>query len=233
VIPPAPTAYFTDTAGLASPATARAIDARLEQFERSTSDQVLVAVFPTMQSDSSVDDYAVRVFQAWKVGRKGLDNGVVLFVFADTHKIWITTGYGMEGSLPDALCRRIIANEIVPRFRAGDFDGGLRSGVEAILAATQGAYHGTGSTVADSGRVPFGLVRLVLIVLLIIVWSLFRSQQHVVYGAGGRTRAWGGGPWIFPGGGGFGGGGGGGGFGGGGFSGGGGGSGGGGAGGSW
>jgi len=230
VIPPAPAAYFTDTAGLASPAAARALNARLDQFERATSEQIVVAIFPTMRSDSSVDDYAVRVAQAWRVGRKGLDNGAVLLVFADTHDIRIETGYGLEASLPDAICRHIIDNEIIPRFRAGDFDSGLKAGVEAILAATQGAYHGTGATAADSGGIPFGLIRLVLIVLFIIVWSIFRSRQHVVYGAGGRTRAGGGGPWIFPGG--FGGGGGGG-FSGGGFSGGGGGFGGGGAGGRW
>ena len=211
VIPPAPTAYFNDYAGLVRPATVQSLNAQLEQFERATSDQILVAIFPRLPSDSSVEDYTVRVAQAWRVGRKGLDNGAVLFVFVASHDLSIQTGYGLEGPLPDALCKRIVEDEIAPRFRAGDFDGGLRAGVQAILAAVQGEYHGTGRTVADTrgGPVSFDVIRILFILVLVIVWSVARSHQHVVYGAGGRGRTWGGGgPWIFPGGGGSGGGGG-------------------------
>ena len=231
VIPPAPAAYFNDFAGVVSPATARSLDSQLEQFERDTSDQIVVAIYPSMQSDSSVEDYTVRVAQAWRAGRKGLDNGAVLFVFVSSHDLRIQTGYGLEGALPDALCKRIVEDEIFPRFRAGDFDGGMRAGVRAILAAAKGEYRGTGRTVADAragGGAPFGLVRILFILVLLVVFSVARSRQHVVYGAGGRSRTWGGGgPWIIPGGGG------GGWSGGGGFSGGGGGFGGGGAGGKW
>jgi uncharacterized protein len=230
-IPPAPDRYFNDYAGLVSPPTAAALNSTLDQFERATSSQVVVAVFPRMASDSSVEDYTVRVFNAWKIGRKGLNNGAALFVFADTHDIRIVTGYGLEGALPDALCRRIIANEIIPRFRSGDFDGGLGAGVNAMIAATRGEYRGNGSTVDDSGANATSLVRIIAILVFIVVWSVIRSRQHVVYGGVGRRTVWGGGPWIFPGGAGAGGGGGG--FSGGGFSGGGGSSGGGGAGGRW
>lgn len=235
VIPPAPAQYFNDYAGVTQPATAQALNAELEQFERDTSNQILVVIYPKMQTDSSIEDYTVRVAQAWGAGQKARSNGAVLFMFAQEHQLYIQTGYGLEGALPDALCKQIIDEEIVPHFKQGDFDAGLTAGVQAMLAAAKGEYKGTGSTVADRnadaiGRVPWSLI----IFIILIVWSMIRSRRHVVYGRGGFGGGWSGLPWFFLGGG-FGGGGGrgGGGFGGGGFSGGGGGFGGGGAGGSW
>lgn len=234
IIPPPPPAFFNDYAGLVKPATARQLNAQLEQFERDTSNQILVVVYPHMQSDSSVEDYTVRVAAAWGVGLKGRNNGAALFVFAQDHQLYIQTGYGLEGALPDALCKRIIEDEIAPRFRQGDFDGGMAAGVQALLAAVRGEYRGTGRTVADArnGAPGIGLFRIGFFIIFILIWSVARSRRHVVYGSGGQRSVWGGGPWIFPGGG-FGGGGFGGGGGGGGFSGGGGGFGGGGAGGKW
>ena len=231
VIPPAPAAYFNDYAGIVKPATARALNDELEQFERATSNQILVAVYPSMQSDSSIEDYTVRVAQAWGVGRKGRNNGAVLFVFIRDHKLFIPTGYGLESVLPDALCKRIIDEQISPRFRRGDYDGGLSAGVQAMIAAAQGEYKGTGATVAEGSGDATGTVFAFVLFVLLVGWSFIRSRQHVVYRSGGRTTSWGGGPWILPGG--SGGWSGGGGFGGGGFSGGGGSFGGGGAGGSW
>ena len=145
VIPPAPAAYFNDYAGIVKPATARALNDELEQFERATSNQILVAVYPSMQSDSAIEDYTVRVAQAWGVGQKGRNNGAVLFVFVRDHKLFIPTGYGLESVLPDALCKRIIDEQISPRFRRGDYDGGLSAGVQSMIAAARGEYRGTGA----------------------------------------------------------------------------------------
>ena len=231
VIPPAPRAHFNDYASLVSAQTAAALDAKLAQFERDTSNQLVVAIFPTMQSDSSIEDYTVRVAQSWHAGLKGKDNGAVLFIFAQAHKAYLQVGYGLEGSLPDALAKRIIENEIVPRFRRGDYDGGVTSGVNAILAATRGEYRGTGRTVADARGNGAPPVLLFGVFLVIVLLSIFRRAGSMYHG-GGRSGVGGFVPMIFPGagGGGFGGGG----FGGGGgFSGGGGSFGGGGAGGSW
>ncbi len=152
IIPPPPAQYFNDYANVVSPATATELNRTLEQFERDASSQILVTVFPKMQSDSSIEDYAVRVAQSWKVGQKGKDNGAVLFVFVQDHKMYLQVGYGLEGALPDAICKRIIENEIKPHFRNGDFDGGLRAGITAILQATRGEYKGTGRTVAEGSR---------------------------------------------------------------------------------
>src|SRR3954466_13948678 len=148
VIPPAPPRYFNDFAQVVRSATATQLDRELAQFERDTSNQIIVAIYPRMQSDSSVDDYAVRVAQSWRVGQKERKNGAVLFLFQESHDVRIVTGYGLEGAMPDALCKQIIENEMIPRFRAGNFDAGLTAGVHAIMAATRGEYRGTGRTVA-------------------------------------------------------------------------------------
>jgi uncharacterized protein len=235
VIPPPPQAHFNDYASLVSPSVAGALDRKLAQFERDTSNQVVVAIFPEMESDSSVEDYTVRVAQSWHAGIKGRDNGAVLFIFAKSHKVYLQVGYGLEGTLTDALSKRIIENEITPAFRRGDYDGGVTAGVAAILAATRHEYHGTGRTVAQRTGSGFPPVLFLFFVVASLVIMAISRRNASVYGSRGRSGF---GSGLLTGmflGGGFGGGGGGGGFGGGGggFSGGGGGFGGGGAGGSW
>jgi len=230
VMPPAPKLFFNDYAHVVSSQTAERLNKTLEDFERQTSSQILVVVFPKMQSDSSIEDYTVRVAQSWKVGQKGKDNGAVLFVFIQDRKMFLQVGYGLEGALPDVLCRQIIENEIKPRFKAGDYDGGLSAGVQAILAATRGEYKGTGRTVADgTGRKQGGKAGLVVFIIFFVLIFLLSRRRSGFWG-GALTG------WALSGGG-FSGGGGGGGFsgggGGGGFSGGGGSFGGGGSGGSW
>ena len=230
VIPPAPKQYFNDYAGIVPPATADALNQKLEQFERDTSNQIVVAVFPHMQTDSSIEDYTVRVAQSWHAGQKGRDNGAVLFVFMAEHKAYIQTGYGLEGALPDATCFEIIAHDIKPNFRAGNYAGGLEAAVNDMIAATRGEYKGTGSTAddsADQAQAPLFSLLFILVMVVFSFWSI-RRRSRVYRGSGMSSIWWGAGGW---GGGGWSGGGGG--FGGGGFSGGGGGFGGGGAGGSW
>lgn len=192
VIPPVPANHFNDLAGVVRPATAQQLNRELAEFERTTSNQIVVAIYPRLASDSSVEDYAVRVAQAWRVGQKERRNGAVLFVFQQSRDVRIVTGYGLEGALPDALCKQIIENEIVPRFRAGDFDGGLTAGVHAMMAATRGEYRGTGGTVAQTGSRGSGVGGfgfLGLLVILIVI-SRAASRRNVVYGRGGRRTLW-------------------------------------------
>lgn len=240
VVPPAPRNHFNDYAGIVAAPVAQQLESELTQFERETSNQILVAIYPRMQSDSSIEDYTVRVAQAWKVGTADKKNGAVLFVFSQDRKLYIQVGYGLEGVLPDARCKQIIANEITPRFRAGDFTGGVAAGARAMLAAARGEYQGSGRTVAEGqaghGRDGGGGGMVFLVFLFIILGAIFSRRKNTIYGRSGRrsvwvTPPWGGGGWG--GGGGGGGGWSGGGGGGGSFSGGGGSFGGGGAGGSW
>ena len=230
VIPPMPANYFNDYANVVSAATASQLNQTLENFERQTSEQIVVAVFPKMQSDSSVDDYTVRVARSWRVGLKDKNNGVVLFVFVQEHRMFVQVGYGLEGVLPDALGKRIIDEQIAPRFKAGDYEGGLTAGVQSLIAATKGEYKGNGQTVDDQRHDHSGSSIIPVLIFIVILIAIFLSRglglgPWIILSGMGSSNSWGNGR----GGGGFSGGGGGGG----GFSGGGGSFGGGGAGGSW
>jgi uncharacterized protein len=199
-IPPMPPNHFNDFARIVRPDTAAQLNTELAQFERDTSTQIVVAIYPRMQSDSSVEDYAVRVAQKWGVGQKDRRNGAVLFLFQESHDIRIVTGYGLEGALPDALAKQIIENEIAPRFRAGDFDGGLTAGVHAMMAAVRGEYRGTGRTRTESGTgLRVGGSSIVFIgIVAIILLSMARAamRRNVIYGRRGRRTTWlGNGPW--------------------------------------
>jgi len=203
VIPPAPANYFNDYAHVVSAATASSLNQTLENFERQSSEQIVVAIFPKMQSDSSIEDYTVRVAREWKVGQKDKNNGAVLFVFVNDHKMFLQVGYGLEGVLPDALCKRIIDEQISPRFRNGDFDGGLTAGVNSILAATKGEYKGNGTTVAETHRRSYNsnnIDGLLPIIIFFIIFGLFsairRGGRGFIYtggGWGGSVGRWGGG----------------------------------------
>lgn len=240
VMPPVPPRYFNDYTLTVSGPVVEELDRQLTDYERQTSNQIIVAVFGKAQTDSSIQDYSHRIFTAWKVGRAGRNNGAVLFVFKDDRKTWIEVGYGLEGAIPDGTAKQIIDTVITPKFRANDFDGGFRDGVAALLAAARGEYAGTGKTTAEERGargsqkgIPFWVIVVIVVFLFFIISGFTGGGAGRVYDSRGSRNVrtgpmfWGGG------GGGNWGGGGGGGFGGGGFSGGGGMSGGGGAGGDW
>jgi len=195
-IPPSPARYFNDYAGVVSPQTAAELNTKLEQFERSSSNQLLVAIYPRMESDSSVADYTVRVAQAWQVGQKAKDNGAVLFAFMQERQLYLQVGYGLEAVLPDATAKRIIENEIVPRFRQNDADGGMRAAVGAMIAATKGEYTGSGRTQGDrqnpssSRGLGFGTIFVIFILFSLI--SRRRSRRTYVFG--GPRGGW----WMGP-----------------------------------
>ncbi|MFM8459542.1 MAG: TPM domain-containing protein [Chthoniobacterales bacterium] len=235
-LPAKPADYVLDEAGVFSPQRREALARALEQYERETSNQIVVAVMPRVPDDYVMEDFTQRTAEAWGAGQKDRDNGIVLFVFPESREMRIEVGYGLEGAVPDGLANIIIQDDIVPSFRAGDMAGGIERGVDALVAASKGEYTGTGRTVADEELSREATINMIIwiIFLIIVIVAISRSQSrggHVYYPSG-RRDVW------FPssgsglGGGGFSGGFGGG-FGGGGFSGGGGGFGGGGASGRW
>src|SRR5262249_26438989 len=151
--PSKPAGYFNDYAGVVDPSTALQLNEELAQFERETSNQIVVAVYRTMQTESSVDDYTRRIAQTWGVGQKGRNNAAVIFVFVENRQMFIQTGYGLEGALPDATCWDITHNIIAPQFKRGDYAAGLSAGVHAMMQAARGELKGTGKTRAEqSGK---------------------------------------------------------------------------------
>ncbi len=205
VVPPKPPAYFNDYAGVVSKEKALALNEKLAQFERDTSNQVVVAVYRKMETDSSIEDFGQRIAQSWGVGQKGQSggNGVVLLVFIDDRKISLQVGYGLEGALPDITAFDIRSRHITPRFRTGDYTGGLDEGIDLILKAIRGEYKGDGGTVLEknrkapsSGCGPLGFL-IMLIIILSIVRLGRRRGGYGYTGVGGPiiTSGWGGGGW--------------------------------------
>ena len=187
VIPPKPDRYFNDYASVVSKEAASRFNEELAQFERETSDQVVVAVFPKMQSDSDVADYTQRVAQAWGVGQRKQRNGVVLFVFIQDRKMFIQVGYGLEGALPDATTFDITERHIKPLFRSGNYETGLATGIDLICKAIRGEYKGSGKTAAEEHRgggakvfLPF----LIFLAILIIVSLIMRRLGGYGYSSG-------------------------------------------------
>lgn len=131
------TGRVVDNAEILKPDTRRRITEQLQAHEHATTNQIAVLTVPTLHGDS-VEEYAVRVFEQWKLGQKGRDNGVLVVVVPQDRRMRIEVGYGLEGTLPDAAAGRIIRDVMTPRFRAGDYDGGVAQGVTAIVARLEG-----------------------------------------------------------------------------------------------
>lgn len=203
-IPPTPTRWVTDTAGFISEQTANSLDRRLQSYEQQTGHQLLVYIGKTT-GDDPIDDWAVRAFQQWKVGRKGIDDGLVLFIMTQDHRLRIEVGYGLEGQVPDILAGRVINDVIVPRIRAGNPDAAVTAGIDAIASIISGQGL-PASTPQPSARRParpisfgqlilFGIAGIVLLILFITNPSLAIWLLMSVMSGGGRSRDddWGGG----------------------------------------
>lgn len=134
---PALKARVTDTTGTLNSQQSAALEQTLAEFEARKGAQVAVLLVPTSQPET-IEEYSVRVFEAWKLGRKGVDDGVLLVVAKNDRKLHIEVGYGLEGILPDAIAKRIIEDDIVPRFKQGDFYGGIRAGTDRIMRVVEG-----------------------------------------------------------------------------------------------
>lgn len=136
-LPPAPSQHVEDHAGVMSSAARAELDDRLTRLDESGGHQIVVWIAPSI-GGRTIEDFAADAFSAWKIGRAGEDDGVALFVVTDERAVRIEVGYGVEDRLTDLLAAQIVRDAIVPRLRAGDFDGGIASGVEAIAAIVEG-----------------------------------------------------------------------------------------------
>jgi uncharacterized protein len=136
---PALRGHVNDYAGILSPGTVQKLETDLGNFEKSDSTQIVVLTIPSLAGEN-LEEYSIRVAETWKIGQKKLDNGAILLISKQDRKIRIEVGRGLEGKLTDLVSGRIIRGEIVPRFKAGDFDGGVLAGVSAIMAVVKGEY---------------------------------------------------------------------------------------------
>ncbi len=201
-IPPAPDHRINDYAGVLSAAERERLEDKLRSRERESSNQIVVAIFRSLQGEN-LEDYSIRLAQAWRIGQKGLDNGVIFLVFVDDRKMRLEVGYGLEPKLTDALSSQILRQVVGPRFREGKIADGIAAGLDAIEQVIAGTYH---AQAAPPPRGSAGRGVMAGVLLLIVVAGLFSiiipalRQSHVRrQGWTGGSRGWGG-PIIFPGG---------------------------------
>ena len=201
-----------DDAEILSPAARDRLGKTLKQHEDRTTDQIVVLTVPTIGGDS-IEEYAGRVFAEWKLGRKGKDNGVLVVVAPKDRKMRIEVGYGLEGTLTDAVSRLIVENGIVPRFRANDFAGGITRGVDDIISVLTGdaeewkqraakrpdTVTTSPSTKSDSIWTVIVIV-LIIVVVVVICATLLGALCDVIFtilsiasSGGGRGSSGGGG----------------------------------------
>ncbi|OZC04319.1 TPM domain-containing protein [Rubricoccus marinus] len=192
-LPPVPRdAPVGDFAGVLSPSERMALGRKIMAFGDSSTAQIAVAVVPTV-GGADMNEYATALGRAWGVGTAAEDNGVVLLVALNDREIYIATGYGAEGALPDALAGQIIRNVISPRFRQGQFYAGLDEGTNAIIAALSGEYtRDYSNQPVASGEGMGASLFLVLLIFLVFVILASKSRGRPGPppggGGGGRRR---------------------------------------------
>jgi uncharacterized protein len=196
--PPPPDRWVTDRVGLLSPQVRGQLDARLETLERTTGHQVIVFIDASTQGEP-IETFAEQAFAAWHVGRKGLDDGAILFIFSKDRAARIEVGYGLEPVLPDAVCSRIIREQIAPAMKDGDADRAVSSGIDAILNRLGAA---PGEPAAERPRltrpqlITLGVLGLGFLVLLLVRPDLALQLLFIFFlsrrGGGGGGRGSGG-----------------------------------------
>ncbi len=190
-----------DLAGMLSPETSQALEQRLADFERETGHQIAVLTVPSLEGDA-LEDFSIRVAEAWKIGQKGFDNGAILLIAQKERKLRIEVGYGLEGVLPDAIASRIIREVIVPHFRDNDFSGGIVAGVNAIMQVTKGESLPESTRTGNRARSSQGSSLVNLLMLTAMLALFIGMTQRRLFGgifggsAAGLAAALGGGAGI-------------------------------------
>jgi uncharacterized protein len=203
VIPPSPAQWATDTAGFLSPAVLETVNARLRAYSEREGHQVLVYIGRTMGA-YSIEEFAVKTFAAWKVGRKGLDDGLVLFIMAEDRKIRIEVGYGLEDKVTDARASQVVDGILAPRLRAGDQDGAVPAAVEALLGfisgpapADEAPAERPSKSKAQVPPVVLIIVGILFLILLVtnprLAFFILRMLFYMALGGGGGRSGGGGG----------------------------------------
>src|SRR5204863_6551077 len=135
--PPRASTLVSDFTNTLSAEEKNSLEQKLVAFNDSTSTQIAVVVMGSV-GGYDISDYAVQLFNQWKIGQEKKNNGVLIFVAKDDRKVWITTGYGLEGVLPDVLCKRIIEQDIVPNFKSENYYDGLDRTTSSIMSIVKG-----------------------------------------------------------------------------------------------
>ena len=176
-------ARVTDLTGTLTPEQRAALEERLAAFEARKGSQIAVLIVPTTQPET-IEQYAIRVAEQWKLGRKGIDDGVLLLVALKDRAVRIEVGYGLEGVLPDAIANRIIEEYIIPRFKQGDIAGGIMAGVERIMRVIEGEPLPPPKKQRETGGSGWETLLIIGFFLVFVVGGVLRAVLGRVAGSG-------------------------------------------------
>ena len=189
----------TDLAGTLTATQRDALEAKLADFEKRRGSQVAVLIVPTL-GDETIEEFTGRVTDAWALGRKGVDDGVLFAIAMKERRMRIHTGRGVQGTLTDALSKRIVADVVGPRFRNGDFPGGIDAGVDAIMKAVEGENLPLPKEPAPRGKVDtvssFGDLAMMALFAVPILGMVLRSMFGRFFGATLTSGLTGIGAWL-------------------------------------
>ncbi len=165
-----------DYSNVLTPDQKQTLESKLDIFDDSTSNQIALVIIPSL-GDFDISDYSVKLGRAWGVGGKQFNNGVVMIICTDpgNHKLFIATGYGLEGALPDVTCKEIIDDIITPDFRAGDYYRGINEGTDAIIQATKGEYKAPEGYGQNGGGISVVKIFFLIIIIVIILSIISRG----------------------------------------------------------
>jgi uncharacterized protein len=174
-VPPPPNQWVTDRAGILG-AEAAALNAKLRVFEERTGHQLIVYTLPSLEGDS-IEDFSIRAADAWKVGQSKYDNGLILFIFPQDRRIRFEVGYGLEGTVTDAIASRVIREDLAPAFGRGDFAVGVNSAVDRLIAIIEKGVDPV--AVSRPGpeplRVPFWVLLLIPFFVIFVLGPISRQ----------------------------------------------------------
>jgi len=178
---PALTKRVTDLAGTLTPSEQQALEGKLAAWEEATGNQLVVLSVPSTKPEP-IEAYSIRVAEAWKIGRKGNDNGVLFLIAKDDKKMRIEVGYGLEGSLTDAMARRVIAETVAPYFRQTQFAAGINAGVDQIIAVVDKGEPLAQRGASPAKRASSGFSFETLLILLFVVVPVLGSFLRRIFG---------------------------------------------------
>ena len=164
---PAKQQLVNDFTGTLTPIQKEELESKLVAFDDSTSTQITVVIIPTLNGNE-IADFNVKLLRAWGVGNKKTNNGAVLLIAKDDHRLNISAGYGLEGALPDITCKEIIDGIIVPQFKGNDYYHGIDLGTTAMMQAVRGEYKAPEGYNKNHGSSPFRFIFIIIVIVIFL-----------------------------------------------------------------
>jgi uncharacterized protein len=190
-LPPKASTLVTDYTNTLSPGDIQLLENKLDAFNDSTSTQIAVVIIKSV-GEYDINDYGQKLGRAWGIGEKGKNNGILLLVALNDHKVAIQTGYGAEGAVTDSRTQDIIQNDIVPQFKQNNYYAGLNAATDDLMKLMKGEFKGTGkqSTSNDDSGGGYGILIFIVIIILIIIFRSRGGGGQIIGGRGGASPFW-------------------------------------------